>query len=152
MLPYYQEGVQGGIFPADGGAARAAANDLEFFALAGQIKGDGVKAEDFWTLRPAQGGAGAASAPDFRTRPAGRARRAVWLGASFLLFFAAWEVAGRWPVAPAFLPSAGRLSAFLRMTLDGSFARAYASTLQPLLIGMAISRGARRRGGREPWA
>jgi NitT/TauT family transport system substrate-binding protein len=52
VLPYYQEGVQGGIFPADGGAARAAANDLEFFALAGQIKGDGVKAEDFWNFAP----------------------------------------------------------------------------------------------------
>ena len=52
VLPYYQEGVQVGIFPADGGAARAAANDLEFFALAGQIKGDGVKAEDFWTFAP----------------------------------------------------------------------------------------------------
>jgi NitT/TauT family transport system substrate-binding protein len=52
VLPYYQEGVQGGIFPADGGAARAAANDLEFFSLAGQIKGDGVKAEDFWNFAP----------------------------------------------------------------------------------------------------
>jgi NitT/TauT family transport system substrate-binding protein len=52
VLPYYQEGVQGGIFPADGGAAKAAANDLEFFTLAGQIKGDGVKAEDFWNFVP----------------------------------------------------------------------------------------------------
>jgi len=67
------------------------------------------------------------------------ARRAAWLGASFLLFFAAWEVAGRWPVAPAFPPFSRTALAFLRMTLDGSFARAYASTLQPLLIGMAIS-------------
>ena len=67
------------------------------------------------------------------------ARRAVWLGASFLLFFAAWEVAGRWPVAPAFPPFRRTALAFLRMTLDGSFARAYASTLQPLLIGMVIS-------------
>jgi NitT/TauT family transport system substrate-binding protein len=50
VLPYYQEGVQGGIFPADGGAAKAAANDIEFFTLAGQIKGDGVKADDFWSL------------------------------------------------------------------------------------------------------
>jgi NitT/TauT family transport system substrate-binding protein len=52
VLPYYQEGVQGGIFPADGGASRAAVNDLEFFTLAGQIKGDGVKAEDFWNFAP----------------------------------------------------------------------------------------------------
>jgi NitT/TauT family transport system substrate-binding protein len=52
VLPFYQEGVQGGIFPADGGGERAAANDLEFFALAGQIKGDGVKAADFWYFGP----------------------------------------------------------------------------------------------------
>jgi NitT/TauT family transport system substrate-binding protein len=52
VLPYYQEGVQGGIFPADGGGERAAANDLEFFALAGQIKGDGLKAADFWHFGP----------------------------------------------------------------------------------------------------
>jgi NitT/TauT family transport system substrate-binding protein len=53
VLPYYQEGVRGGIFPADGGAARAAATDLEFYTLAGQIKADGgVKAEDFWTFTP----------------------------------------------------------------------------------------------------
>jgi NitT/TauT family transport system permease protein len=67
------------------------------------------------------------------------ARRAVWLGASFLLFFAAWEIAGRWPVAPAFPPFSWTALAFLWMTLDGSFVRAYASTLQPLVIGVAIS-------------
>jgi len=50
VLPYYEEGVRGGIFPADGGAARAAATDIEFYTLAGQIKGDGVKAEDFWNF------------------------------------------------------------------------------------------------------
>jgi NitT/TauT family transport system permease protein len=67
------------------------------------------------------------------------ARRAVWLGASFLLFFAAWECAGRWPISPAFPTFSQTLLAFGRMTLDGSFARAYASTLQPLVIGVAIS-------------
>jgi NitT/TauT family transport system substrate-binding protein len=51
VLPYYQEGVRGGIFPADGGAAKAAATDLEFYSLAGQIKAEGgVKAEDFWNF------------------------------------------------------------------------------------------------------
>jgi NitT/TauT family transport system substrate-binding protein len=51
VLPYYQEGVRGGIFPADGGAARAAATDLEFYSLAGQIKAEGgLKAEDFWNF------------------------------------------------------------------------------------------------------
>ena len=52
VLPYYQEGVQGGIFPATAGPSRPPTNDLEFFALAGQIKGDGVKAEDFWYFGP----------------------------------------------------------------------------------------------------
>jgi NitT/TauT family transport system substrate-binding protein len=50
VLPFYQEAVQGGIFPADGGGERAATNDLEFFALAGQLKGEGLKAADFWHL------------------------------------------------------------------------------------------------------
>ena len=154
VLPYYQEGVQGGIFPADGGAARAAANDLEFFALAGQIKGDGVKAEDFWTFGPAQGGAGAARLliPDvtgWTARRAGLARRVVPPVLRCL--------GGRGAVAgeprPS-RPSAGPAVAFVRMTLDGSFARAYASTLQPLVIGVAISAalgvGAGRGHGPEP--
>jgi NitT/TauT family transport system permease protein len=67
------------------------------------------------------------------------ARRALWLGASFLLAIAAWECAGRWPVSPAFPPFSRTAEAFGRMALDGSFARAYASTLQPLVIGVAIS-------------
>jgi NitT/TauT family transport system substrate-binding protein len=52
VLPFYQEGVQGGIFPGDGGGERAATNDLEFFALAGQIKGEGAKPGDFWHFGP----------------------------------------------------------------------------------------------------
>jgi NitT/TauT family transport system substrate-binding protein len=52
ILPFYQEGVQGGIFPNDGGGERAAKNDLEFFKLAGQIKVDTPKVEDFWDLKP----------------------------------------------------------------------------------------------------
>jgi NitT/TauT family transport system substrate-binding protein len=52
ILPFYEEAVQGGIFPRDGGGERAAANDLEFFTLAGQIRGEGAKAQDFWTLEP----------------------------------------------------------------------------------------------------
>jgi NitT/TauT family transport system substrate-binding protein len=48
ILPFYQEAVQGGIFPTDGGGERAAKNDLEFFRLAGQIQGDAAKVEDFW--------------------------------------------------------------------------------------------------------
>jgi NitT/TauT family transport system substrate-binding protein len=52
ILPFYQEAVQGGIYPKDGGGERAARNDLEFFRLAGQIKGDDPKMEDFWHFGP----------------------------------------------------------------------------------------------------
>jgi len=52
VLPFYQDAVQGGIIPPDGGGERAAQNDLEFFALAGQLKGEGLKAADFWQLAP----------------------------------------------------------------------------------------------------
>jgi NitT/TauT family transport system substrate-binding protein len=52
ILPFYEEGVQGGIFPSDGGGERAARNDLEFFRLAGQIKAEAPKAEDFWHFGP----------------------------------------------------------------------------------------------------
>jgi NitT/TauT family transport system permease protein len=71
-----------------------------------------------------------------RGRPA---RRAAWTAASFLLAFAVWEAAGRWPISPAFPPFTRTAAAFGRMAADGSFARAYASTLQPLVIGTAVS-------------
>lgn len=52
ILPYFQEGVQGGIFPNDGGGESAAKNDLEFFSLSGALKGENLKVEDFWTFAP----------------------------------------------------------------------------------------------------
>jgi NitT/TauT family transport system substrate-binding protein len=52
VLPFYQEAVQGGIFPPDGGGERAARNDLEFFRLAGQIRGEAPKVQDFWHFGP----------------------------------------------------------------------------------------------------
>src|SRR5262245_27192718 len=55
ILPFYQEGVHGGIFPTDGGGERAAQTDLEFFRLAGQIQGDSAKVEDFWHFGPLKG-------------------------------------------------------------------------------------------------
>jgi sulfonate transport system permease protein len=67
------------------------------------------------------------------------ARRALWVGASFALFFGLWEWAGRWPISPAFPPFTPTVLALARMTLDGSLVRAYTSTLQPLVIGVAIS-------------
>jgi NitT/TauT family transport system substrate-binding protein len=52
VLPFYEEAAQGGIFPNDGGGERAAKNDLEFYKLAGQIKGDAPKVEEFWHFGP----------------------------------------------------------------------------------------------------
>jgi NitT/TauT family transport system substrate-binding protein len=52
ILPYFQEGVKNDIFPNDGGGARAAKNDLEFFSLSGALKGENLKVEDFWTFAP----------------------------------------------------------------------------------------------------
>jgi len=52
ILPFYQEAVRNGIFPNDGGGERAAKNDLEFFRLSGQLKGEDLKVEDLWYLAP----------------------------------------------------------------------------------------------------
>ncbi|HEY6368406.1 MAG TPA: ABC transporter substrate-binding protein, partial [Candidatus Binatia bacterium] len=39
ILPYFQEAVQNGVFPNDGGLANATKNDLEFYALSGALTG-----------------------------------------------------------------------------------------------------------------
>ena len=52
ILPYFQEAVKSEVFPNDGGAANAAKNDLEFYSLSGALKGDNLKAEDFWYFAP----------------------------------------------------------------------------------------------------
>lgn len=52
ILPYFQEAVQNGVFPNDGGLAGAAKNDLEFYSLSGALKGENLKEEDFWHLAP----------------------------------------------------------------------------------------------------
>ncbi|MDZ4165722.1 MAG: ABC transporter permease [Smithellaceae bacterium] len=65
-------------------------------------------------------------------------RQLLWHLLSFALFFGLWEVAGRWPISAAFPPFSQTMLAFGRMTLDGSFLNAYASTSQPLLIGFVL--------------
>jgi NitT/TauT family transport system substrate-binding protein len=54
VLPYYQQGVQNGIFPNDGGGEKAAQNDILFFTTSGALKGAPaeLKAEDFWYFDP----------------------------------------------------------------------------------------------------
>lgn len=63
----------------------------------------------------------------------------VWQLISFALFFGVWELAGRWPISFAFPPFSQTLLALLSMIADGSLAKAYLTTLQPLVIGIALS-------------
>jgi NitT/TauT family transport system permease protein len=66
------------------------------------------------------------------------ARPVVWQLLSFALFFALWELAGRWPISFAFPPFSKTLLALLQMIADGSLPKAYLSTLQPLAIGIVL--------------
>ena len=52
ILPFFQEAVQNGVFPNDGGGETAAKNDLEFYSLSGALKGENLKVGDFWHLAP----------------------------------------------------------------------------------------------------
>jgi NitT/TauT family transport system permease protein len=61
-----------------------------------------------------------------------------WQLVSFAFFFGAWELAGRWPVSAAFPPFTETASALGEMIADGTLAKAYASTLQPLAIGIVL--------------
>jgi len=62
----------------------------------------------------------------------------LWQLLSFALFFGLWEFAGRWPISFAFPPFTHTCSAFFQMIADGSLPKAYVSTLQPLIIGIAL--------------
>jgi NitT/TauT family transport system permease protein len=63
----------------------------------------------------------------------------AWELISLALFFGVWELAGRWPISFAFPPFSQTLLALLAMIADGSLAKAYVITLQPLVIGIALS-------------
>src|SRR5919107_6241394 len=63
----------------------------------------------------------------------------AWRLASIGLFCLAWEIAGRIPINPAFPPFGETFMAFVAMVADGSLPLAYASTLQPLAIGVVVS-------------
>jgi NitT/TauT family transport system permease protein len=68
----------------------------------------------------------------------GIAGQRLWQLASFLFFFAVWELAGRWPVSAAFPPFGQTAVALWQMLADGSLGKAYLITLQPLLIGIVL--------------
>jgi ABC-type nitrate/sulfonate/bicarbonate transport system permease component len=63
----------------------------------------------------------------------------AWQLISLALFFSVWELAGHWPISFAFPPFSQTLMALLSMIADGSLAKAYLTTLQPLAIGIALS-------------
>lgn len=58
---------------------------------------------------------------------------------SFAIALGAWEYAGRLPISPSFPPFSETLVALLGMILDGSLMTAFAITLTPLAIGIALS-------------
>ena len=56
LVPYYEEGAEGGLFTQDCGGEAAVRDDFEFYHAAGQLEGDPseLRVEDFWDLAPAQ--------------------------------------------------------------------------------------------------
>ncbi|GAB4520142.1 MAG: ABC transporter permease [Roseibium sp.] len=67
-------------------------------------------------------------------------RRSFWLKiVSALVLFGAWQVAGMIPVSYAFPTFFESMAALGRMAVDGTLLQAYAETLRPLVIGVAIS-------------
>lgn len=54
ITPYYQEAVEGGVYPTEGGTPEDARDDLEFLAAAGQVEapGDDFDAGMFWDFGP----------------------------------------------------------------------------------------------------
>ena len=58
---------------------------------------------------------------------------------SALIAFGAWEIAGRVPVSYAFPTFLESMQALSRMIFDGTLFAAYADTLRPLVVGVAIS-------------
>jgi ABC-type nitrate/sulfonate/bicarbonate transport system permease component len=63
----------------------------------------------------------------------------AWQLLSCACLFGIWELAGRWPISLAFPSFSRTLLALFSMIADGSLAKAYLITLQPLVIGIALS-------------
>lgn len=58
---------------------------------------------------------------------------------SAFLVFGAWEIAGRIPVSYAFPTFLESMAALWRLAIEGTLWTAYAETLKPLVVGIAIS-------------
>ena len=63
----------------------------------------------------------------------------LWRVLSFVLFAAAWEIAGRIPISFAFPTFSATIVALAEMMTSGELPRAYLSTLQPLILGVVLS-------------
>src|SRR5262245_27006147 len=70
---------------------------------------------------------------DILTHPA-----MLWL-LSAVIVFGAWEIAGRWPISPAFPPFSDTMAALLGLITDGSLGKALVITLKPLVLGLVAS-------------
>ncbi|MDP9136728.1 MAG: ABC transporter permease [Pseudomonadota bacterium] len=92
-------------------------------------------------MRFATEGEAAGLTPPVRRGAAGRwlERPIVLRLLSIALFAGIWEVAGRIPVSFAFPTFSATVAAFAGLIADGSLPKAYASTLQPLLLGVILS-------------
>lgn len=62
----------------------------------------------------------------------------VWQLISIVFVLGLWELAGWWPISAAFPPFSETFVALLQMMADGSLLKAYISTFQPLVIGIAL--------------
>jgi NitT/TauT family transport system permease protein len=62
----------------------------------------------------------------------------LWL-ISAVAVCGAWEIAGRYPISPAFPPFSDTMGALFAMILDGSLPKALLITLKPLAIGLIVS-------------
>jgi NitT/TauT family transport system substrate-binding protein len=53
-VPYYEEAVEGGVYPLDGGEPQDARDDIAFLSAAGQVEGDpeSIDPNDYWDFRP----------------------------------------------------------------------------------------------------
>jgi ABC-type nitrate/sulfonate/bicarbonate transport system permease component len=58
---------------------------------------------------------------------------------SVVIVCATWEYAGRVPISPAFPTFLETMAALWEMILDGSLIKAFAITLEPLVVGLAAS-------------
>jgi NitT/TauT family transport system permease protein len=70
-----------------------------------------------------------------------RGRPSSWLPrvGSVAAVFALWELAGAIPVSIAFPRFSATAGAFIEMLADGTFRSAYAQTILPLLVGVALT-------------